>query len=240
MKNAHAQPREFVLVRKTEEAPGVFTCELAPRGREIFRFVPGQFVMVRFPGRAFTPPARAYSLTSVAGERRIAFAVKRMGVFSNALCDLPAGGRLLVSGPFGRFFPSPEEKNIVCLAGGIGVTPFIAYIRNWRRFGNGGRQLTLFYSNRMRQDIAFFGELNAARADAPWLSVVYALTRDWSPDPLISERRRISGAMLAKRLGSFAGKHYYICGSREFNCGMVKILRARGVGPGRIHFETFF
>ena len=196
--------------------------------------------MVHLPESKFGKRGRAYTLTSVPGDEHLSFSVKRMGTFSNALGDLKVGQHLVISGPFGRFFPAADATRIACLAGGIGVAPFLSIIKGLLKKHRDGVQVTLFYSNKNRKDIAFFDELNAFQEYAPWLSVVYVLTREKIVHPLIKEFKRMTVRMLTKHLKTLRNRSYYVCGSAEFNGGMVQKLIAARVNTKLIHTETFF
>ncbi len=233
--------RLYTLVLKREEALGVYTLFCAPVGRKKhFNFIPGQFVMIHLPESGFGKRGRAYTLTSLPEDEHLSFAIKRIGPFSNTLGDLKVGQRLAISGPFGSFFPTTEATRIVCIAGGIGVTPFLTVIKGLLKTHRDGVQITLFYSNKTKKDIAFFDELNAFQERAPWLSVVFVLTREKVVHPRIKEFKRMTVRTLSRYLKTLRNRYYYVCGSAEFNGGMVRKLIAARVNARRIHTETFF
>ena len=236
------QNSPFVLKTKTEEAPGVLTLTFFPAGKKnVFPFRPGQFVMVRFPNPvASGPRGRAYTVTSIPGESGLSITVKRMGPFSNTLCDLAGGDRVTLSGPYGSFFPHEEMRDMVFLAGGIGIAPFYTVIRNLAREGEHGKRVTLFYSNRTKSDIAFFDAFAELSGRLTWLKIVHTTTREKSEHPLIAESRRIDIRMLKKHLGKLNGRHYFICGPTSLVDDLKKKLKSAGVEENRIKTEAFY
>jgi sulfhydrogenase subunit gamma (sulfur reductase) len=88
-----------------------------------FGFEPGQYVMVSIPGFGES----AISLTSDFNEKKFfQLTIRKVGVLTTAVHDLKVGDSLGVRGPYGRPFPIElaKGKNILIVAGGIGIEPF--------------------------------------------------------------------------------------------------------------------
>lgn len=236
------QNNPFTLKAKSEEAPGVLTLTLLPAGGGgMFSFRPGQFVMVRFPKPAHSGPrGRAYTITSIPGENGASITVKRMGSFSNALCDLKKGNRVMIAGPYGSFSPNEDMRDMVFLAGGIGIAPFYAIIRSFAHERRRDKKVTLFYSNRTKGDIVFFDAFAELSGRLKWLKIIHTTTREKGEHPLIAESRRIDMKMLKKHLGKLGGKHYFICGPTGFVDGFKKKLQKAGVKEDHIKTEAFY
>ena len=81
--------------------------------------VPGQFFMLRPPGRVLPRPM-SLCLTR-AGE--LCFLIDAIGPGTQALCQLSAGERLHVLGPLGNGFDLAVPRPLI-VGGGIGVAPF--------------------------------------------------------------------------------------------------------------------
>ncbi|MBN2284428.1 MAG: dihydroorotate dehydrogenase electron transfer subunit [Deltaproteobacteria bacterium] len=100
--------------------------------------VPGQFIMVRIAGRdtPFLPrPFSIHSLSSQNGETVMEVLYRTVGAGTAAMATLAAGDRLALTGPLGRGYRlMPERKQVVLLAGGMGVAP-LAFLAE--RLGNG-------------------------------------------------------------------------------------------------------
>jgi predicted ferric reductase len=102
------------------------TCQLDPgwRGHR-----PGQFAFVTFdPGEGAHP----YTLANAnQGDCRVRFEIKALGDYTGNLANrLRIGQRMTLEGPYGRFDfarHNPKAKQ-VWIAGGIGVTPFLAWL----------------------------------------------------------------------------------------------------------------
>lgn len=97
---------------------------------------PGQFVMLRLPGTTDPLLGRPFALYDTvlddAGPPTgldVVYLV--VGKMTGRLADLRAGDALDVWGPLGNGFPDHAgAEHVVCVAGGIGQTPFLAYARD--------------------------------------------------------------------------------------------------------------
>src|SRR5881392_451157 len=94
-------------------------------------------------------PSRPFTIASAPHERELMIATRmRDSTFKRALGVLPIGAKLSIDGPAGvMVLHEDESRPAVFLAGGIGITPFLAMARD-----AGARllrhKITLFYSNR--------------------------------------------------------------------------------------------
>lgn len=89
--------------------------------------LPGQFVMVRIAGLSepfLGRPISIYSFTRSKSSLRLELLYRVAGRGTQILAGLIQGSQLEVHGPLGEGFPIfPQKKNVVFIAGGIGVAP---------------------------------------------------------------------------------------------------------------------
>jgi dihydroorotate dehydrogenase electron transfer subunit len=138
------------------------------------RIRPGQFFMVRFPGRSDPLLGRPFALydvrlNGVGQPEAIEFVYHVIGKATGLLSQVAVGDDLEFWGPLGNGFPEPQAEHLICVGGGIGYTPFLAVAREaagQRTYGNPRRRLaqlprrtTLCYgvrSGEHRADLADF------------------------------------------------------------------------------------
>ncbi len=88
--------------------------------------VPGQFVMIGFgtrhQGLPFLP--RPNSIAS-GRDGRIGLFIRAFGAGSRRLAELKPRESALVLGPLGRGFELGTARKILCVAGGVGLAPFL-------------------------------------------------------------------------------------------------------------------
>lgn len=92
-----------------------------------FTFKPGQFMELTVYGAGEAPFGFASSPTS---QEYIDISVKETGLVTEALHNLREGDMIGIRGPYGNGFPIAESKNknIVFIAGGIGLAPLRSLI----------------------------------------------------------------------------------------------------------------
>ncbi|WP_369067023.1 cytochrome P450 [Kocuria carniphila] len=149
------------VLDRTEASDGVVTLTLGhPDGGELPAWRAGAHVDVHVPNGELEPFVRQYSLSSDPGETN----VYRIGVLkevsgrggSEALHEtLLPGSRVTVSWPRNNFRLAPSPKYIF-VAGGIGITPILAMIREAER---AGADWELIYGGRTRSSMAFLPDL---------------------------------------------------------------------------------
>src|ERR1700684_3637469 len=123
-------------------------------------FKTGQFITLYWPDT--TNYKRAYSLSSCALDRGFyEVTVKRDGKMGTRIVDWArVGDKMFVIAPTGNFLPVFEpNKHLICIAGGSGVTPFRAYVREATRRKLETR-ITILYSVRTTNDIIFADEFH--------------------------------------------------------------------------------
>ncbi|GAB4233463.1 MAG: FAD/NAD(P)-binding protein [Acidobacteriota bacterium] len=118
-----------------------------------FRFRSGQFVMCT----VFGAGEFAVSLPPSPENDRFHLSVRRIGKVTSALHRLQVGDKVGLRGPFGNGFPFEEikGKNVVYVAGGIGLIPLrssiVHVLQHREEFG----RIVLLYGARTPQDLMY-------------------------------------------------------------------------------------
>jgi ferredoxin-NADP reductase len=206
------QIAEMIVESATMELPDTKTLRLRwPQGYDP-EFKTGQFITLYFTDS----PAykRAYSLCSCALDRGFyEVSVKREGKMGTRVVDwVQTGDKLAVIPPTGRFLPVFEpDKHLVCIAGGSGVTPFRAFVREATRRGL-ATKITILYSVRTTNDIIFDKEFHELEQANPNFKFLVTCTR-LSPDhPWPGRRGRIEAAWVREQITDPANTVFYACG----------------------------
>ncbi|MFN8061639.1 MAG: 2Fe-2S iron-sulfur cluster-binding protein [Vicinamibacterales bacterium] len=219
-----------------DEGPDIRTFRLArPDG---FDFEAGQFVAIRLrhDGRELV---RCYSISSPpAATGYLEISVKRQGVVSNTLHALVRPGSLLaVRAPAGAFvYPAGDDRPLVLLAGGIGITPLISMLRH-AALTEPSRPATLIYSARGEHDFAFRDELATLARRSHSLRVHFAASRGATrPDVYPG---RIDEALITAAVPNIAHAIALLCGPQSMIDDVTALLRRLGVPAGQIRSELF-
>ncbi len=123
------------------------------------RAVPGQFVMIGFGPQGCAVPflPRPNSVAAVRGDR-IGLLIRVYGDGSARLVDLEPGDRALLLGPLGVGFDLGSARRVLCVAGGVGLAPFL-FLPRWAS-GTPEVEIRLLYGER-RADAVFDPDLIA-------------------------------------------------------------------------------
>lgn len=221
--------RARLVARETASADAV-TLVLRPN-RHFKGLAPGQHVTlgVDVEGRRLS---RSYSPTVLA-DGRLAITVKAIagGKVSQHLVHAAQMGEVVELGQaFGAMTVQPgADARLLLLAGGSGITPMRALLRQLEAAGMPGR-VDLVYWARQREQVCFAEELAALAARHPQFQLHLALTRD--PQ---QPAARVD-AFAFEALGDLGTARTLICGPG----GFVEAAQARLQGQvGSIESEAF-
>lgn len=157
--------------------------------------------------------------------------------FKKGLQTLSVGDRISASQIAGDFvLPKDSHKKIVCIAGGIGVTPFRSHIQ-YLIDTHEARPIILFYSNKTAAEIAYKEVFDRATREIG-LKTIYALTNEPAPVPG-THAGFISGELITKEVPDYHDCLFYISGPHGMVTAFQKTLRDLGVSPLHITTDYF-
>lgn len=233
------------VVHETDDAVSVYLTEADGSPVE---FQPGQFlsVDVTVDGERLR---RAYSLASCClpdVPRHVT--IKRIpnGRASNALNDtIAVGDELSVLGPSGSFTVEPRsvnQRHLVMIAGGSGITPIMSILESVLRVEPGSR-VTLIYGNRGWDDVIFRDRLESLRQElGDRLVVDHVLEHPpewWTGECGLLTRDVIESRLTALGVADDGLQRYYLCGPTPMMECAHETLAARGIDEGRVAEERF-
>jgi predicted ferric reductase len=193
----------------------------------------GQFLLATFDEREGAHPftiATDWDNTT----SRLTLAIKPLGDHTRALsATLKTGQKVWLEGPYGAFtFDADKTENPakpapqIWIAGGIGVTPFLARLETLAKADNGaGREIDFFYSV---PDASHCPARLAALCQAAGARLHLRHTQGEGPQPAsaIIERLRDDVSV-------------WFCGPAGWGKALGKTLKAAGLDMRRYHRELF-
>ncbi len=147
-----------------DEAPEVKTFYLSFLDDDVarqFKLKSGQFIMCT----VFGAGEFAVSLPPSPEHDRFHITVRAVGKVTNALHALRAGDKLGVRGPFGNGFPFAEikGKDLVYVAGGIGLIPLRSSIVHALQHREDFGRIILLYGSRTPRDLLYQADIQRWR-----------------------------------------------------------------------------
>ena len=203
---------------------------MKPKGRSIKHAHAGQFLFVRFKGDKVLDEAHPFTISSAPHEGELRVTIKAAGDFTRHLfAHLKPGMDAVVEGSYGLFNYKTGGDKQVWVAGGIGITPFLSFLRDLKT--ELAHDVHFYYTVRHPEEAVFSDEIEASAKKHPKLK---AHIRHSS----------IHGSLtvdeIVKNAGGDARSHHvYMCGPLPMVQAFEKKFLEAGVGAGNIHYEEF-
>jgi len=194
---------------------------------ENFSCIAGQGVLVAINQPGLEKDWHPFTPTSLADDKVLEFTIKQYphGGMTEKLHRLKVGDELWLGKVFGTIqYKCPG----VFIAGGAGITPFMAIFRYLYR-DNQLSGNSLIFSNKTQADIIAEKELIHYLGD----KCIFTLTRKSATG---YQNGRINRDFLLKHVKSFE-RRFYLCGPEKFVEELSDILKALGAQPDSIVFE---
>ncbi|WP_246000310.1 2Fe-2S iron-sulfur cluster binding domain-containing protein [Nocardioides pocheonensis] len=202
-------------------------------------FVAGQYVEVAVPDAP--DQWRSFSMANPSMESgRVDLIVKLLpeGRFSTALDQrLKVGDQLQLRGPLGQFGVQLSHRPMVMIAGGSGMAPILAMLRDLAATGN-RREVTFLYGARTARDLFLVEVLQDLARQNEWLTFIPALSEP-NGDPAWNGETGLITEVLARHLPSTTGWEAYLCGPPLMIDAAVEVLTTSGCKDRHIHFDRF-
>lgn len=229
-------------------------------------FLPGQYLAIGMFGSSPRPESyppereqqnpekiikRAYSIGSSPSLREhieLYIAIVPDGALTSRLALVKENDRIFaapkITGTF-TIDEVPEFENLILIATGTGLAPYISMIRTpstWRE----GRTVTIIHGVRYAKDLAYREELTAlaeARGDFRYLPIVSRADPEWD-----GARGHIQSLFDTQVLGADAARdHVFLCGNPAMVNDMESRLLSSGYSvhgrknpTGKLHLEKYW
>lgn len=195
---------------------------------EGYSFTPGQATEASINTPELKDEKRPFTFTSLNDEAELEFTIKiykERDSVTKALDELKVGDEIIIHDVWGAIhYKGPG----VFIAGGAGVTPFIAIFRqlykNNKIVGN-----RLIFSNKTEKDIILKDEFEKMLGS----NFYNTLTREKSDK---YDNRRIDESFLKEQVKDF-NQNFYVCGPDKFVQDIQTILSKLGASPESVVFE---
>ncbi len=221
---------DYQVAEVRSVAQGLTEVVLRPLGRPV-DFLPGQFALVYLEAKDGWH-RHPFTIASSPHEAVVRVTVKALGDYTSRLAELVEPGMpAVIGGPHGRFSHLKGTANQVWIAGGVGVAPFLSWLRALDTAGLQA-QVDFFYSS--DGEAPFADEIREIAGRHPGLR---AHLIDTGVEGRLATARVLEAAAAAG--GEARSLSVFMCGPQGMLRTFQTELRKAGVPARRIHREYF-
>lgn len=203
---------------------------LRAKGQPIPHVHAGQFLFIHFLGDKTLNESHPFTISSAPHEDVLRVTVKACGDFTRHLFhNLKEGTEAMVEGAYGLFNYKTGGEKQIWIAGGIGITPFLSFLRDLKT--DLKHEVHFYYTVRHPEEAVFADEIEAAVKKHP---------------RLISHIRfsSVHGSLNVDDIiknagGNVLDHHIYMCGPFPMVQAFEQKFLDAGVSPKNIHYEEF-
>lgn len=188
----------------------------------------GQFAFVT---SSAAEGAHPYTIASAWNppQRQISFITKALGDHTRRLPQLlRVGDRVTVEGPYGCFTFDDQKQRQIWIGAGIGITPFIARLKQLALTPDRQHSIDLFHPTGEYSTAA----MEKLRADAAAADVRLHLL-------VANQNGRLNGERLRQEVADWQAASVWFCGPAAFGRALRDDLVAHGLKPQDFHQELF-
>ncbi|OUR60412.1 hypothetical protein A9Q74_13260 [Colwellia sp. 39_35_sub15_T18] len=219
-------------------------------------FKAGQFLPIKIKAADGKTHFRSYSLSDSPSQNHYRISVKRLvgdapGLVSNLLHEQLQVGSLLESmSPKGEFVLSDNQRPVVLLSAGVGITPMISMLQsiiedNVRTGAN--RLIYFIYGTQHSQNHAFRDLVDSIAKTTPWLKVAYCYSQQSVENETFTRQNQdkiqyFSGHVnkqVLQQILPIDDYEFYLCGPSEFMTATYQLLTELNITKERINYEFF-
>jgi len=207
------------------------------------KYVPGQFMQLFTPsyGKNKEEVYRAYSIASNPAEKNIVEFIIRLvpGGICTTYCFeyLKTGDAVKMNGPYGEFRLTDTDSEMIWIAGGSGMAPFVSMLNQMKNTNN-QRKVTFYFGANKVRELFLLDEMKQFEKDLPnfkFVPVVYKPDENESWD---SQTGLVTEAV-GRNNKSLADIEGYLCGSPGLIYASEKVLVELGMSEEKIYYDKF-
>jgi len=189
----------------------------------------GQFLYIHFDSDKTLEESHPFTISSAPREGILRLSIKSSGDWTQHMHEnLQAGANAFIDGPYGEFNYRMGSQKQVWIAGGIGITPFISWIRDFETAAP-DKEIDFFYTTTVPEEALFLDEIENARKHTNFRAHISHSARDG----------RLSADKIIKASGDLIGKDIFMCGPPPMVEGFRLAFTSKGVKLSNIHYEEF-
>jgi predicted ferric reductase len=230
---------DYTVERIAPAGENAYSIDLRSKSGKALDYLPGQFAFLSLASQAMSREPHPFTIcSSPSRSDTLQFTIRGSGDWTRRIKDLQMGDKATLHGPFGHFSHLfvPRHREIIMLAGGIGITPMLSMLQYMADTGD-PRRTTLIWSNRTSKHLFHRQALDAMAGELTDFNWIPTFTRE-------KVKNGYFGRLNRQALESLLQSHsrsavVFICGPPQMIRQLRKDLKCMGFQKGAVHFETF-
>ncbi|MDF2180821.1 NADH:ubiquinone reductase (Na(+)-transporting) subunit F [Neptuniibacter sp. CAU 1671] len=212
-----------------------------------------KFNMWQYVSKVTEPTIRAYSMANYPEERGVVKFNIRIaspppgtnfppGIMSSYVFSLKPGDKITVYGPFGEFFATENDCEMVFIGGGAGMAPMRSHIFDQLKRLNSKRKITFWYGARSLRESFYNEEYDMLQDENDNFKWHLALSDPLPEDNWTGMTGFIHNVLYENYLKDHEAPEdceYYMCGPPMMNSAVIQMLLDLGVERDNIFLDDF-
>ena len=217
---------DYTIAKVVQRGNGIYDLVLKPNSKQI-DFKPGQFAFIKLNTSGLLGQVHPFSMSSAPDEKLLTFGIKDLGEYTKRLGEVAEGLQVKIDGPYGTFSNQiVKNKRQVWIAGGIGITPFLAMSK---ALGS-EQEVDLYYSVKTASEAVYLEDLRKVAKARSNLKII----------PFAADKQGfITADYIFKTSRDLDDANFMICGPGPLMKALKLQLKARGVAKRNINTEEF-
>nr|WP_314901402.1 ferric reductase-like transmembrane domain-containing protein [uncultured Deefgea sp.] len=213
-------------IQSISQVSDILELECKVKGQ--WQYQAGQFAFLKFNG---IEGAHPFTIASAPNkENTLRISIKALGDYTRQLPELlNVGDAVSIEGPYGCF-AMPNEAEQAWIAGGIGITPFLAWLDALKASPEQAPTATLHYCVKNEQDAVYSRKLQEFCQHLPSITLhIHRSEQDARPDMQRLNLQAHNGIWPA----------IFFCGPQGLASSLLRDLRLAGMPKTHFHQEAF-
>lgn len=195
------------------------------------QYIPGQYGFFTFNGPLLSTESHPFTLIESAEGSTISLLVKARGDYTiNFYQQIKKGDHGTFEGPYGRLNYKRAGPLQIWIAGGIGVVPFLAWIRSMKKSSSKGFKIDFYYCIHRETDAVFYREFKEFSSLNPIFRVFLCCSE---------KGNRLDIHQMIKFSGSIKNRQVFMCGPLKLTSDLKAQFQVYGISNNDIFVEDF-
>lgn len=211
-------------IEKVDER--IMIIEISPVAKKL-HFKPGQFCFFDFCYPGISRESHPYTMFPTGNGNSIQIMVKALGDYTKVLHrTLKIGATVRLRGPYGSFDFREGKKEQVWIAGGVGIAPFISWIKDLQQRPFPDLNTELYYCVHQQNDAIYMNEMKSFEEKFKGFHLYLRCTED-------------GNKLKIKDIPGLQNKDIFLCGPQTMSKSFIRDFKEMGISPYMIHYENF-